>query len=47
MKLKKLSPEIYKKYKIFDIGHKLYNWPTWITSLENSNKEEVCFFKKK
>ncbi len=44
--IKKLSPEIYKKYKIFDIGHKLYNWPTWITSLENSNKEEVSFLKK-
>ena len=45
-KIKKLSPEIHKKYKIFDIGHKLYNWPTWITILENINKDEVIFLKK-
>ncbi len=44
--IKKLSPKIYKKYKIFDIGHKLYNWPTWINLLENVSKDEVSFLKK-
>ena len=44
--IKKLSPEIDDKYKIFDIGHKLYIWPTWITLLENVSKNEVSFLKK-
>ena len=45
--LNKLEPKIADKFKLFNIGYDLYNWPTWNKLLERSSEKNISLLKKK